>query len=535
MKLFLKIFILCTALTYMLIFVGALVRVSGSGLGCPEWPKCYGEFYPPLTSLEMEKRLFEEHSTGTKLTEKEAGELAQAFDVRNYNVLKAWIEYVNRLCGVILGLFMILAVILALLKARNHRDILTLTIVCFLLTVANGLIGSKVVTSELNSLIISIHMGLALIQVSIMIYVCIKSWFIVNKIEFENNETTASLKKFAFGLWLLTLVQICFGAVVRSRIEFINKTQPLLNDAEMFPEIGAIKFVHIGLGALIALGTCVLLIKVSKNVEKLYPGIVKAVNFAFLLVVVETAGGLLYKHLGMEAILQLYHMWFGSIYIGLLFYIFTAMTVKADSQFKQSKIIRRVLIIVIFTLSGFGYLTIKASKESEQVPMVAGPLAKMPLFKLTEKDGTEFSNKDIAGKVTIINFMFTTCKDVCPFALTTISKLYKKYDGEERIQFLSFSVDPKNDTVEAIKEYAAKMGITNRQWAICRDDNIDMIKAIANSLLVSSDFPENHSSRIILIDSNGIIRDYYNYNNSDSILVLQKNIEKLIREMPNGP
>ena len=115
MKLFLKIFILCTALTYMLIFVGALVRVSGSGLGCPEWPKCYGEFYPPLTSLEMEKRLFEEHSTGTKLTEKEAGELAQAFDVRNYNVLKAWIEYVNRLCGVILGLFMILVVILALL------------------------------------------------------------------------------------------------------------------------------------------------------------------------------------------------------------------------------------------------------------------------------------------------------------------------------------------------------------------------------------------------------------------------------------
>ncbi len=79
---FQKTAILTVAATLFLILVGGLVRAAGAGLGCPDWPKCFGMWIPP-TSL---------------------GELPSQFDASQFNVYNTWIEYVNRLVGVLIGL-----------------------------------------------------------------------------------------------------------------------------------------------------------------------------------------------------------------------------------------------------------------------------------------------------------------------------------------------------------------------------------------------------------------------------------------------
>jgi len=90
---FQRLSLITTLATFFLIFVGGLVRVSGAGLGCPDWPKCFGRWIPPLR----------------------AEDLPAGFDEQTFNVTLAWIEYINRLIGVIVG-FLILATALMALK-----------------------------------------------------------------------------------------------------------------------------------------------------------------------------------------------------------------------------------------------------------------------------------------------------------------------------------------------------------------------------------------------------------------------------------
>ena len=92
MKLFSKFAFLSTVATYIVIFAGGLVRVSGAGLGCPDWPKCFGGWVPPLT----------------------ASQLPPGFDSQTFNFTLAWIEYVNRLMGVLLGMLIVLTEVVTL-------------------------------------------------------------------------------------------------------------------------------------------------------------------------------------------------------------------------------------------------------------------------------------------------------------------------------------------------------------------------------------------------------------------------------------
>ena len=91
-KLFFRSALISTILSYLLIFVGGLVRVSGSGLGCPDWPKCFGRWVPP-TSIEQ---------------------IPTHIDPTAFNIVLAWIEYGNRMLGVIVG-FSIIVMTLSLI------------------------------------------------------------------------------------------------------------------------------------------------------------------------------------------------------------------------------------------------------------------------------------------------------------------------------------------------------------------------------------------------------------------------------------
>jgi heme a synthase len=217
-----------TALTYFLILVGGLVRASGAGLGCPDWPRCFGSWIPPAS----------------------VADLPPQFDPSQFNPTLMWTEYLNRLLGVTVG-FLILAT--AISAWRNHRHqprILWPTIAAFLLVGFEGWLGGRVVVHGLAPWIVTAHLIVAIVIVQLLLYVTVEA------------TATSSVRRWTqegwlvFGLILLTLIQATLGTQVRSKIDEIAVVG--LSRDEAFPLVGNLDYFHRDLAAVVVAGAVLL-------------------------------------------------------------------------------------------------------------------------------------------------------------------------------------------------------------------------------------------------------------------------------------
>lgn len=145
---FVRLAVWTTVLTYALILVGGLVRASGAGLGCPDWPRCFGTWIPPAS----------------------AADLPAGFDASQFNPTLMWIEYLNRLLGVTVGFFILAAAVSAWRHHRRDGHILWPTVAALLLTGYEGWLGGRVVAHELAPWIVTAHLVVAIVIVLLLLY-----------------------------------------------------------------------------------------------------------------------------------------------------------------------------------------------------------------------------------------------------------------------------------------------------------------------------------------------------------------------------
>ncbi len=184
-----------TAATYFLILVGGLVRASGAGLGCPDWPRCFGSWIPPAS----------------------AADLPPQFDVAQFNPALMWTEYLNRLLGVTVG-FLILATTLS--AWRNHRHeprIVWTTTAALLLTGFQGWLGGRVVAHELAAWIVTVHMIVALIIVQMLLYVTVQG--AQGAQGAQSARSAKGAQSASLVLIVITLIQIALGTQVRGAVD----------------------------------------------------------------------------------------------------------------------------------------------------------------------------------------------------------------------------------------------------------------------------------------------------------------------------
>jgi cytochrome c oxidase assembly protein subunit 15 len=222
---------------YVLILVGGIVRSSGSGMGCPDWPKCFGSWVPP-TSVEQLPADYQEFYSAYRekknvkfakyLTALGFDETAQkllndktVLEEAAFNPTKTWIEYVNRLVGVVIG-FMIFAVFVSSLKFRKSKR--SLTVMAFLLFIMvgfQGWLGSIVVSTNLTAWTITLHMFLALVIVAMLAYLLVVS---------SEQPYVGTQKKISGWLVMVCLivltVQILWGTKVREAIDLAAASLP---------------------------------------------------------------------------------------------------------------------------------------------------------------------------------------------------------------------------------------------------------------------------------------------------------------------
>ena len=224
---FQRLAITTTALTYLLIAVGSLVRASGAGLGCPDWPRCFGTWIPPMS----------------------AAALPPEFDAAQFNPTLMWTEYLNRLLGVSIGIAIFATTISAWRRHRREPRILWPTVVALLLTGYQGWLGGRVVAHELAPWIVTAHMVVALVIVQLLL------WATVESLAGGRAPATPppALTRFGWAAWAATallLVQVALGTQVRGAVD---DALPLLPRAEVLASVGAIDAWHRELAAVVTL------------------------------------------------------------------------------------------------------------------------------------------------------------------------------------------------------------------------------------------------------------------------------------------
>lgn len=159
----------------------------------------------------------------------------------------------------------------------------------------------------------------------------------------------------------------------------------------------------------------------------------------------------------------------------------------------------------------------------------------IPDFKLLNQDSSFITNKTFANGVYIADFFFTHCPSICPIMQRNLLKVYEKYKGDDRVNFLSHSIDFRNDSPAVLKAYAEKLGVTNDQWQFVTGSKAE-IYGLSDSYMVytkeDSSVPGgyDHSGYFLLVDKDRHIRGAYDGTNDAQVQLLFDELEILLKE-----
>ncbi len=149
-----------------------------------------------------------------------------------------------------------------------------------------------------------------------------------------------------------------------------------------------------------------------------------------------------------------------------------------------------------------------------QRPAAPPVLGDVPPFQLVERTGEPYGSAQLAGRVWVANFIFTTCPDVCPALTSEMKGLDARLAADERPERVSFSVDPTRDTPEVLTRYAERYG-AGPQWVFLTGERSAIAALLTDGFHVAfgddgpPSQPITHSDRFVLVDGHMRIRGYY--------------------------
>jgi heme a synthase len=325
---------------YFLILVGGIVRSTGSGMGCPDWPKCFGSVIPPTSvnqlpvnyqEIYLEKRLAKNErfvATLSKLGFKEtADQLANDKSIQieeEFNATKTWIEYINRLIGVVIGL-LILATLVKSFSLWSQDKWITITAFLSLVLVA--------FTGWIGSIVVSVHMLLALALVAVLLYSHRRAARLL-----ATNQITSPMPKKIFGLLLaasiLMLIQVVLGTQVREGIDRVSFAMGNMLREEWVGKVGVVFLVHRSF-SLVLLALHVLYFVWAFKFSTRHSPLSYWNQGLLLLLLLEIVSGMGMAYFGVPAYLQPVHLLFGSMILGVQFILMLQLKEQSNPKLIQ--------------------------------------------------------------------------------------------------------------------------------------------------------------------------------------------------------
>jgi heme a synthase len=332
---FRKLGLITIIAVYILILIGGIVRSTGSGMGCPDWPKCFGKWIPPTEVSQLPENYKEVYAE--KRREKNL-RLAKYLDFlgfselnhklqtdqsvyveEDFNPTKTWIEYINRLIGVLIGFLIILTLFFSYSYFKTDPIVFYFSLFAFGLVVFQGWVGSLVVSTNLLPGMITFHSLLATLLVFTLIFAVAKSFNFATKPQQLNHRSFINV--LIIISLILTITQIILGTQVRESIDLIAKQLGEMNRVNWVSKLGIEFYIHRSFSWLI-LGSQAYLIYYLW-VKKLFTNqiLYKCGLSLMILVMLEFMTGLGLAYAGMPAILQPIHLLIANLIIGLQFFL----------------------------------------------------------------------------------------------------------------------------------------------------------------------------------------------------------------------
>lgn len=308
-------------LIYLVVVAGSFVRITGSGMGCPDWPKCFGQWVPPTEASELPSNYKEVYSEKrAKKIEKFAkflskiGLKATADQIMNdptlrveesFNWKRTWTEYGNRLVGFLAGNFMLAMFIWILIKYRKRKLVL-ITLFNLVLMFLEAWFGSIVVASNLVPWTITIHMFLALVIIGIQLYVIRE----ISPVQQKKIELNKTMKWMAVVVLAITFYQMFLGTQVR---EFIDELTKAGYGREAWTEhLGWAFLIHRSFSWLVLVLMTFMIWKNEKGSKTMI------IRSAYVILALELISGILLAYANMPGLVQTSHLVFAAILFGIL-------------------------------------------------------------------------------------------------------------------------------------------------------------------------------------------------------------------------
>jgi cytochrome c oxidase assembly protein subunit 15 len=332
---------------FVLILAGGVVRSSGSGMGCPDWPKCFDRYVPPVSAAQLPsgyrekyvaKRVQKNERFAKTLDVMGYGELASRIrsddsilEPEHFNAAKTWTEYVNRLIGALTGCFLIGCLVFSFAYRKSRIRILVLSLLNLVLVGFQGWLGSIVVSTNLTAWLVTFHMLLAMVILAISIY----TYYDAKRLRMLVSPAQRNLpvlRTVAAVALLLSLLQVITGTEVREQIDAISKAMHDLNRSEWVSRVGTGFSFHRDSSLVVAAMTFVLsLMTIRKFTVRSEQG-----RYAIVLagiIMLQMAMGVCLAYMALPGFAQALHVTLGALLFAAQFYLLLLLSpgaVKRD-------------------------------------------------------------------------------------------------------------------------------------------------------------------------------------------------------------
>lgn len=287
---------------YFLILVGATVRASGAGMGCPDWPTCFGSWIPPISEAQLPDNYQEIYAD-------------RGYAETRFNPVKTWTEYLNRLVGVTIGLLILMTAVKSLSLRHHDKWITIASVAALIMVIYQAWLGSRVVASNLQPGMITVHMLMALAIVGTLLFALARARRGVLAAQMAPVGTR-------FQTWLyvvlaLTVMQVAMGTQVREMVDFLNHTQ----GEERSAWVSALPwffYVHRTFSAVVLFANVWLVWMLYRSLG-LGHSLTRLALGMLAVIVLAIVSGATLGHLGMPAVVQPTHLLTASLIFGLQF------------------------------------------------------------------------------------------------------------------------------------------------------------------------------------------------------------------------
>jgi cytochrome c oxidase assembly protein subunit 15 len=302
---------------YFVILVGGIVRASGAGMGCPDWPTCFGQWIPPTQESQLPANYHEIYAE-------------RGYENTLFNPIKTWTEYVNRLVGVTTGFLVFLTAWSSRIYLKSDKTVFYLSLAVFFLIGFQGWLGATVVASNLKPFRITLHMLVALLIVALLIYTIARSQrHFIGQI--DSMLLPAMFKTVLIAAMVMTLLQVAMGTQVREAVDFIAHEHQYIERQYWRDDFPIIFYVHRSFSAIILFTNAWLVWKIFKSVGK--TSVMRYTGFSLMaLVAIAIIAGITLDRLGVPPIAQPIHLLVASLIFGTQFFLFICLQYSQKNQ-----------------------------------------------------------------------------------------------------------------------------------------------------------------------------------------------------------